>query len=115
MENILLEDVAKLAFVSAPALGPDGKLLAYTVTTSDRENNCYQSNIHLCDTQTGATRALGDTGKDGAFLWDDADTLLVCAEYDEADKSKPHNKKHPITACASAPAKKPRPLTYPAR
>ena len=93
MENILLEDVAKLAFVSAPTLGPDGKLLAYTVTTSDRENNCYQANIHLCDTQTGATRALGDTGKDGAFLWDDADTLLVCAEYDEADKSKPHNKK----------------------
>ena len=93
MENILLEDVAKLAFVSAPTLGPDGSLLAYTVTTSDRENNCYQANIHLCDTQTGATRALGDTGKDGAFLWDDADTLLVCAEYDEADKSKPHNKK----------------------
>ena len=76
MENILLEDVAKLAFVSAPTLGPDGSLLAYTVTTSDRENNCYQANIHLCDTQTGATRALGDTGKDGAFLWDDADTLL---------------------------------------
>ena len=36
MENILLEDVAKLAFVSAPTLGPDGSLLAYTVTTSDR-------------------------------------------------------------------------------
>ena len=27
MENILLEDVAKLAFVSAPTLGPDGSLL----------------------------------------------------------------------------------------
>ncbi|MBR0026769.1 MAG: S9 family peptidase [Clostridia bacterium] len=90
MEKILIEDIAKLKFPSAPTLSPDGKLLAYTLTQSDRKNNCYKANVHVLDTATGADRALNDAGKDRGFLWEDEETLLIKAAYEAADECKPY-------------------------
>ena len=95
MEKIRMEDIAKLKFLSSPMLSPNGKQLAYLITESDRENNCYKTNINLYDTAAKAERALSHDGKDKSFLWDGDDLLLVRAEYEESDKSEPHNPKTP--------------------
>ena len=95
MEKIRMEDIAKLKFLSSPMLSPNGKQLAYLITESDRENNCYKTNINLYDTAAKTARALPHDGKDKSFLWDGDDLLLVRAEYEESDKSEPHNPKTP--------------------
>ena len=86
MKKILIEDIAELKFLSAPTLNPSGTLLAYALTESDRENNCYRTNVHILDTRSGESRALNDAGKDKTFFWENDETLLICAIYGEEDK-----------------------------
>ena len=86
MERIHLEDIAKLKFISAPALSPDGAYLAYAVTHSDWKENDYKTDVHLMDVSTGSCRRTGQEGRDGAFLWDDEETLLIETEKPSEEK-----------------------------
>ena len=89
MERIHLEDIARLKFVSTPALSPDGSYLAYAVTRSDWKENNYKTDVYLIDVFTGNCRQLGQEGKDGAFLWDDEETLLIETNM-PSKKNKPY-------------------------
>jgi len=50
---ITFEDLIKLQRVAEPAISPDGKWVAYTVTVPDMEANRNASNIWLAATSGG--------------------------------------------------------------
>lgn len=91
MEKICLEDITKLKYISAPTLSPDGTLLACAVTQSDWEENSYKTDLHLMEVSTGNFRSLSQKGRDGDFLWDDEETLLI-----ETDEEPSKDKKYEI-------------------
>ena len=88
MENILLEDIAALKFISAPTLSPDGSRLACVVTESDWKANDYKTNAAVVELSTGTVTPLGTEGKDGAILWEDGDTLLIQTKGGAAKEKK---------------------------
>jgi dipeptidyl aminopeptidase/acylaminoacyl peptidase len=55
---LALEDLFKIARISDPALSPDGRLVAYTVTTADLEANETASDIWIAPVDGGPARAL---------------------------------------------------------
>ena len=88
MENILLEDIAALKFISAPTLSPDGSRLACVVTESDWKANDYKTNAAVVELSAGTVTPLGTEGKDGAILWEDGDTLLIQTKGGAAKEKK---------------------------
>src|SRR5271166_3246818 len=59
------DDLIKLHRIAAPELSPDGKLVAYTISTPDLETNRSVSNIWLIATSGGDPIQLTQSGHDG--------------------------------------------------
>jgi dipeptidyl aminopeptidase/acylaminoacyl peptidase len=66
---ITFDDMIKLHRISEPHVSPDGKWVAYTVATPDRDANRNASNIWLVPTQGGAAIQLTQSGKDTSPVW----------------------------------------------
>src|SRR5260221_8879949 len=66
---ITFEDLIKLQRVAEPAISPDGKWVAYTVTVPDMEANRNASNIWLVATSGGQAIQLTQSGKDSSPVW----------------------------------------------
>src|SRR5256886_7005028 len=66
---ITFEDVIKLQRVAEPAISPDGKWVACTVTVPDMEANRNASNIWLVATSGGEAIQLTQSGKDSSPVW----------------------------------------------
>jgi len=66
---ITFEDLIKLQRVAEPAISPDGKWVAYTVTVPDMEANRNASNIWLVATSGGEAIQLTQSGKDSSPVW----------------------------------------------
>lgn len=67
---ITAEDLYRFKMVSDPAYSPDGKQVAYVVTTIEEEINGYRSSIYLADTESHETRQLTrSTGRDSKPRW----------------------------------------------
>mgnify|MGYP001334081522 CR=1 FL=1 len=56
--TITIEDLYKIAVVSRPRISPDGKQVAYVVTTIDEHKHEYRSAIWLSSTSGGEARRL---------------------------------------------------------
>ena len=64
------EDLWRMRFVVDMRLAPDGRRIAYTLETCDREANERRSAIWLCDTETGDSRQFtGGAARDFAPRW----------------------------------------------
>jgi dipeptidyl aminopeptidase/acylaminoacyl peptidase len=66
---INVHDLLALQRISDPKISPDGSLVAYTVSTPDREANRLARNVWIVPTAGGAPRQLTTSGKDGGARW----------------------------------------------
>jgi len=73
---ITFDDMIKMHRISEPQVSPDGKWVAYTVTTPDMDGNRNASNIWIVPTAGGAAMQLTQSGHDTAPVWSpDGQTL----------------------------------------
>ena len=66
---ITFEDLIKLHRIAEPQVSPDGKWVAYTVSTPDMEANRNASNIWVVPTAGGAAMQLTQSGHDSSPVW----------------------------------------------
>jgi dipeptidyl aminopeptidase/acylaminoacyl peptidase len=66
---ITFDDLIKLHRVAEPQVSPDGKWVAYTVSTPDMEANRGASNIWVVPTAGGAAMQLTQSGHDSSPVW----------------------------------------------
>src|SRR6266852_4572481 len=66
---IAFDDMIKLHRIAEPKVSPNGKWVAYTVTTPDMETNRGVSNIWVVATTGGAAMQLTRSGHDSSPVW----------------------------------------------
>ena len=66
---ITFDDFARIQRVSDPQLSPDGKWIAYAVTTANLETNQLESNLWLVEVKGGTPKQLTQTGQDKSPRW----------------------------------------------
>src|SRR5260221_8963117 len=66
---ISFDDMIKLHRIAEPQVSPDGKWVAYTVSTPDMEANRGVSNIWVVPTGGGAAMQLTQSGHDSSPVW----------------------------------------------
>src|SRR5712691_9995507 len=66
---IAFDDMIKLHRIAEPKVSPNGKWVAYTVTTPDMETNRGVSNIWVVATTGGAALQLTQSGHDSSPVW----------------------------------------------
>src|SRR5436309_4738220 len=66
---ISFDDLIKLHRIAEPQVSPDGKWVAYTVTTPDMEANRNASNIWMVPTTSGSAIQLTQSGHDSSPVW----------------------------------------------
>jgi dipeptidyl aminopeptidase/acylaminoacyl peptidase len=66
---ITFDDMIRLHRVSEPQVSPDGKWVAYTLSTPDMDANRNASNIWLVSTESGAPIQLTQSGHDSSPVW----------------------------------------------
>jgi dipeptidyl aminopeptidase/acylaminoacyl peptidase len=80
---LAFDDLIKLHRISAPEVSPDGKWVAYGISTPDMETNRGVSNIWLVGTSGGDAIQLTQSGKDSAPSWSpDGKTLAFLSGRD---------------------------------
>jgi dipeptidyl aminopeptidase/acylaminoacyl peptidase len=66
---ITFDDLIKMHRIAEPQISPDGKWVAYTVSTPDLDSNRGVSNIWLVSTTGGAPAQLTQSGHDSSPVW----------------------------------------------
>jgi len=80
---LAFDDLIKLHRIAAPEVSPDGKWVAYGISTPDMEANRGVSNIWLVSTSGGDAIQLTQSGKDSAPSWSpDGKTLAFLSGRD---------------------------------
>jgi dipeptidyl aminopeptidase/acylaminoacyl peptidase len=80
---LAFEDLIKLHRISSPEVSPDGKWVAYGVSTPDMEANRGVSNIWIVSTSGSDAIQLTQSGKDSAPTWSpDGKTLAFLSGRD---------------------------------
>lgn len=90
MKKIEISDLNQICSPAAPQYGLDRQTLAFSVIQPDQKENSYRKNIWIMEPEKKA-RQLTHSEKDGAFIWDDVQTLLFISERDsekDSDKEK---------------------------
>ncbi len=66
---ITFDDMIKMHRIAEPQISPDGKWVAYTVSTPDMDANRGVSNIWVVSTTGGAPMQLTQSGHDSSTVW----------------------------------------------
>lgn len=75
-KKIEIGDFAVYKYPTNLALSPDGAYAAFAVVEPNIENNCYDSCIWLCNTETKGIRQLTSGKRERSFAWLDGETIL---------------------------------------
>jgi dipeptidyl aminopeptidase/acylaminoacyl peptidase len=80
---IAFQDLIRMHRVSEPQISPDGKWVAYTLSTPDLDANRSVSNIWLVPVSAGASMQLTQSGHDSSPTWSpDGKTLAFLSSRD---------------------------------
>lgn len=88
MENLKLKDFLDYTFLSDIELSPDKNHCAFTVHTSDFEDNKYMSTIWIYNCITSEYKKLTSFNKEKSFIWLDNTTVLFPSLRDEKLKKR---------------------------
>ena len=86
MRAIELHDILDYRFLSNIRYAPGGRRAAFVVANANEDDNSYEQRLWLYE--DGAVRQLTDLGKEGRFLWLDADRLLFPAVRSAKEKKR---------------------------
>lgn len=88
---IEIDDLYNVRLVADPNISPDGRRVAYVVTTVDRDANGYKCALWLADSSGGETpyRYTSGSGKDTSPRWSPDGTLLAFLS-DRSGKNQIH-------------------------
>ena len=68
VEGPSIDDLLNLKRVGAPAIAPDGRLVAYTVRETNWDENAYETEIWIGDAATGQSRQVTNARKSSMQL-----------------------------------------------
>lgn len=88
MENLKLKDFLDYKFLSNLEISPDKKFAAFTVHSSDFDENKYLSNIYIYNCLTSEYQKLTTCNKEKSFIWLNEDTILFPSIRDPKLKEK---------------------------
>ncbi|HET6368629.1 MAG TPA: hypothetical protein VFG27_15440, partial [Pseudomonadales bacterium] len=90
MRGMRPDDLTRIRFVSDPRISPDGRRVAFVVTTLSEDQDEYLSNIWLVETAGGAPRRFtAGPGRDTAPRWSpDGSRLAFISERERGKKGQ---------------------------
>lgn len=88
MKKIEIETFLQFQMVSNPAFSPDGRFIAFVVTTADQADNTYKGNLYLYDLQKKLVRQLTNGGDAKTYTWTGDNTLIFPAARNPEAKKK---------------------------
>lgn len=85
MNRIERNDLLTYKFLSNLNESPEETTLSFVVTSSNQEDNCYNSNIWTYQPATNTYTQLTAQEKESSHLWDTKDTILFAATRSSSD------------------------------
>lgn len=88
MKKIEINTFLEFQFVSNPTFSPDGRYIAFIVSTADKADNTYKANIHLYDMEAKKVIKLTNGGDAKSYTWTPENTLVFPANRSAEAKKK---------------------------
>ena len=88
-----IKDIAEIRCGSSVELSPDGKTLVYSVVKPDLKKNKNLTDLWKYDIDNKSGLRLTHSGNNGAFAFEDDDTLLILTERSKDDEPADHELK----------------------
>lgn len=79
MKKIEIDTFLQFQFVSNPTFSPDGKSVAFLVSTANKAQNTYLCDLYVYDLETKQVRQLTNGGDAKSYTWTKNNTLLFPA------------------------------------
>ena len=88
MKKIEINTFLDFQFVSNPTFSPNGKYIAFIVSTADKADNNYKGNIYVYDMEAKKVVKLTSGGDAKSYAWTPENTLIFPANRSAEAKKK---------------------------
>ena len=87
MKKIEISTFLDFQYVSNPSFSPNGKYIAFVVSTADKADNAYKGNLYVYDMETKKVLKLTNGGDAKTYAWTKENTLLFPAVREKRNRS----------------------------
>lgn len=88
MKKIEISTFLEFQFVSNPSFSPDGKCIAFVVSTADKADNNYKANLYVYSMASKKVIKLTNGGDAKSYAWTNENTLIFPAVRNSDVKEK---------------------------